>query len=136
MKRLNLLNALVSAFVLLILAAFIMGLQLSLDGTKLVVNGAGEVRWTWIAIGCAIVFVFQLFRPMVSSGLKKISGPGWVLPSFDGSTPKQKLLALVLIIAAIATVFLGRAVNGWVRWLRLANIPPAITGGILVSARR
>lgn len=71
MKRLNLLNALVSAFVLLVLAAFIMGLQLSLDGTKLVVNGAGEVRWTWIAIGCAIVFVFQLFRPMVSSGLKK-----------------------------------------------------------------
>lgn len=71
MKRLNLLNALVSAFVLLVLAAFIMGLQLSLDGTKLVVNGAGEVRWTWIAIGCVIVFVFQLFRPMVSSSLKK-----------------------------------------------------------------
>lgn len=74
MKRLNLLNALVSAFVLLVLAAFIMGLQLSLDGTKLVVNGAGEVRWTWIAIGCAIVFVFQLFRPMVSSSLKKSPG--------------------------------------------------------------
>ncbi|MBU9825833.1 high-affinity branched-chain amino acid ABC transporter permease LivM [Rahnella perminowiae] len=106
MKRLNLLNALVSAFVLLVLAAFIMGLQLSLDGTKLVVNGAGEVRWTWIAIGCVIVFVFQLFRPMVSSSLKKVSGPGWVLPSFDGSTPKQKLLALVLIIAAIAWPFI------------------------------
>ena len=76
MKRLNLLNALVSAFVLLVLAAFIMGLQLSLDGTKLVVNGAGEVRWTWIAIGCAIVFVFQLFRPMVSSlSLIHISEP-------------------------------------------------------------
>ncbi|MDN5679868.1 MAG: DUF3382 domain-containing protein, partial [Ewingella sp.] len=106
MKHLNLFNALLSAFVLLVLASFIMGLQLSLDGTKLVVNGAGEVRWTWIAIGCAVVFVFQLFRPLMSSGLKKISGPSFVLPSFDGSTPKQKLLALVLIIAAIAWPFI------------------------------
>ena len=40
MKHLNLFNALLSAFVLLVLASFIMGLQLSLDGTKLVVNGA------------------------------------------------------------------------------------------------
>jgi len=51
MKHLNLFNALLSAFVLLVLASFIMGLQLSLDGTKLVVNGAGEVRGAWIAIG-------------------------------------------------------------------------------------
>src|SRR5476651_2918604 len=105
MKRLNLFNALLSAFVLLVLASFIMGLQLGLDGTKLVVNGAGEVRWMWIGIGCAIVFVFQLFRPMMSNGLKKLSGPSFVLPSFDGSTPKQKLLALVLIIAAVAWPF-------------------------------
>src|SRR5476649_730917 len=106
MKLLNLFNALLSAFVLLVLASFIMGLQLGLDGTKLVVNGAGEVRWMWIGIGCAIVVVFQLFRPMMSNGLKKLSGPSWVLPSFDGSTPKQKLLALVMIIAAIAWPFI------------------------------
>ncbi len=36
------------------------------------------------------------------------------------------------LIAAISTIFLGRAVNGWVSFLRKANIPPAITGGFLV----
>jgi len=106
MKRLNLFNALLSAFVLLVLASFIMGLQLTLDGTHLVVRGAGNVRWTWIAVGCAVVFVFQLLRPLWQQGLKKISGPSWVLPSFDGSTPRQKWLALVLIIAALVWPFL------------------------------
>jgi len=106
MKRLNLFNALLSAFVLLVLASFVMGLQLTLDGTHLVVRGAGNVRWTWIAVGCAVVFVFQLLRPLWQQGLKKISGPGWILPSFDGSTPRQKWLALVLIIAALVWPFL------------------------------
>lgn len=106
MKRLNLFNALLSAFVLLVLASFVMGLQLTLDGTHLVVRGAGNVRWTWIAVGCAVVFVFQLLRPLWQQGLKKVSGPGWVLPSFDGSTPRQKWLALVLIIAALVWPFL------------------------------
>jgi ESS family glutamate:Na+ symporter len=37
------------------------------------------------------------------------------------------------LIAAIATVFLGRACNGWLAPLRAASIPPAVTGGVLVS---
>ncbi len=106
MKQLNLVNAVVSALMLLILASFFMGMRLSLDGTQLVVNNAGSVRWNWIAAGCAVVFLFQLVRPLFQSGLKKIGGPSFVLPSFDGSTPKQKLLALVLIIAAVAWPFL------------------------------
>ncbi len=105
MKQLNLVNAVVSALMLLILASFFMGMRLSLDGTQLVVNNAGSVRWNWIAAGCAVVFLFQLVRPLFQSGLKKIGGPSFVLPSFDGSTPKQKLLALVLIIAAVAWPF-------------------------------
>ncbi|MBP2168693.1 branched-chain amino acid transport system permease protein [Erwinia toletana] len=105
MKQLNLVNAMVSALMLLILAAFFMGLRLNLDGTQLVVNNAGSVRWNWIAVGCAVVFFFQLMRPMMQSGLKKISSPAFVLPGFDGSTPKQKLLALALIIAAVVWPF-------------------------------
>ncbi|PVF13211.1 high-affinity branched-chain amino acid ABC transporter permease LivM, partial [Yersinia pestis] len=35
-----------------------------------------------------------------------VSGPAWVLPSFDGTTPRQKLLAAVVIIAAVAWPFL------------------------------
>ncbi|RWR02399.1 leucine/isoleucine/valine transporter permease subunit [[Pantoea] beijingensis] len=105
MKSFNLLNAVVSALMLLILAAFFMGMRLSLEGTHLVVNNAGSVRWSWIAVGCAVVFFFQLLRPFFQRGLKSFSGPSLMLPGFDGSTPKQKLLALVLIIAAIIWPF-------------------------------
>ncbi|MNG66489.1 leucine/isoleucine/valine transporter permease subunit [compost metagenome] len=104
--KLNLLNALIASVVLFVMASFLMGMQLSLDGTKLVVHGAAEVRWMWIGIGCVIVFFFQLLRPLMQQGLKKLSGPSFVLPSFDGTTPRQKLLAAAIIVAAIAWPFL------------------------------
>ncbi|CAM4258564.1 high-affinity branched-chain amino acid ABC transporter permease LivM [Serratia nematodiphila] len=104
--KLNLLNALIATAVLFVMASFLMGMQLSLDGTKLVVHGAAEVRWMWIGIGCVSVFFFQLLRPLLLQGLKKVSGPAFVLPSFDGTTPRQKLLAALLIVAAVAWPFL------------------------------
>lgn len=104
--KLNLLNALIATAVLFVMASFLMGMQLSLDGTKLVVHGAAEVRWMWIGIGCVIVFFFQLLRPLLQQGLKKVSGPAFVLPSFDGTTPRQKLLAALLIVAAVVWPFL------------------------------
>ncbi|PII55025.1 high-affinity branched-chain amino acid ABC transporter permease LivM [Serratia sp. OLHL2] len=104
--KLNLLNALIATAVLFVMASFLMGMQLSLDATKLVVHGAAEVRWMWIGIGCVIVFFFQLLRPLLQQGLKKVSGPAFVLPSFDGTTPRQKLLAALLIVAAVAWPFL------------------------------
>jgi branched-chain amino acid transport system permease protein len=104
--KLNLLNAFIATLVLFVMASFLMGMQLSLDGTKLVVHGAAEVRWMWIGIGCVIVFFFQLLRPLMQQGLKKISGPSFVLPSFDGTTARQKLLAAAIIIAAVAWLFL------------------------------
>ncbi|VEA61413.1 leucine/isoleucine/valine transporter permease subunit [Serratia plymuthica] len=104
--KLDLLNALIASVVLFVMASFLMGMQLSLDGTKLVVHGAAEVRWMWIGIGCVIVFFFQLLRPLMQQGLKKLSGPSFVLPSFDGTTPRQKLLAAAMIVAAIAWPFL------------------------------
>lgn len=111
MKRLNLFNALLSTTVLLVLASFIMGLQLGLEGTHLVVRGADEVRWLWIAVGCAVVFFFQLLRPLMQQGWKKISIPAWALPRFNRAgdkqnTAKQKWLTLLLIIAAVAWPFL------------------------------
>ncbi|MGO2156315.1 MAG: high-affinity branched-chain amino acid ABC transporter permease LivM [Serratia proteamaculans] len=104
--KLNLLNALIATLVLFVMASFLMGMQLSLDGTKLVVHGAAEVRWMWIGIGCVIVFFFQLLRPLMQQGLKKISGPSFALPSFDGTTARQKLLAAAIIVAAVAWPFL------------------------------
>ncbi|MBA0218844.1 high-affinity branched-chain amino acid ABC transporter permease LivM [Pectobacterium brasiliense] len=106
MKQLNLFNALVSALMLLVLASFLMGMQLALDGTKLVVRGADEVRWYWIGAGCIVVFFFQLIRPLFQQSIKKFSALALVLPSFDGSTPRQKIVAVALIIAAIAWPFL------------------------------
>lgn len=106
MKQLNLLNAIASSLMLVVLAAFFMGMRLNLDGTHLVVNNAGSVRWNWIATGAAVVFFFQLLRPLMQKGLKKVSGPALVLPGIDGSTPKQKLFMLLLIIAAVAWPFL------------------------------
>ncbi|QZN96028.1 high-affinity branched-chain amino acid ABC transporter permease LivM [Symbiopectobacterium purcellii] len=108
MKQLNLLNAVISAFTLLVLAAFLMGMQLGLDGTTLVVRGADAVRWNLIGVGCVVVFFFQLLRPFFQSVMRKLSGGGasLVLPSFDGSTPRQKVLAAVLIIIAVAWPFL------------------------------
>ncbi|MGD8107402.1 high-affinity branched-chain amino acid ABC transporter permease LivM [Pantoea sp. FN0302] len=106
MKPAHFFNAVISALMLLILAAFFMGMRLNLDGTRLVVNNAGSVRWSWIAIGCGVVFVFQLLRPLVGRRLKRSGHSGFVLPSFDGSTPKQKLLALLLIAAAVIWPFI------------------------------
>ncbi|WP_428944809.1 high-affinity branched-chain amino acid ABC transporter permease LivM [Pantoea sp. FN060301] len=106
MKHLNLLNAIASSLMLVVLAAFFMGMRLGLDGTHLVVHSADSVRWNWIAIGAAVVFFFQLLRPLMQRGLKKLSGPSLVLPGIDGSTPKQKLFLLLLIIAAATWPFL------------------------------
>lgn len=106
MKHLNLLNAVASALMLLVLAAFFMGMRLNLDGTQLVVHNAGSVRWNWIAGGCAVVFIFQLLRPLLQRSLKGISGPAMVLPGIDGSTLKQKMLLLALVIAAVIWPFL------------------------------
>ncbi len=104
--KLGLLNACIATVVLFVMASFLMGMQLSLDGTKLVVHGAAEVRWMWIGIGCVVVFFFQLLRPLMQHGMKKISGPAFVLPSFDGSTMRQKVLAAAIIIAAVVWPFL------------------------------
>lgn len=106
MKHANWMNAVIASVVLFVLSAFMMGMQLSLDGTKLVVHRADEVRWLWIGIGCAIVFLFQLLRPVVQQTMKKVPIKSWSLPDFDGSTKRQKLLAILVIIAAIVWPFI------------------------------
>ncbi|PIJ90544.1 high-affinity branched-chain amino acid ABC transporter permease LivM [Erwinia sp. OLFS4] len=105
MKHVNLVNALISSLVLLVLATFFMGMRLDLDGTRLVVVNAGSLRWNWIFIACGVVFLFQLLRPLFQGVLKR-SGKGLVLPGFDGSTGRQKLLMALVILAAVVWPFL------------------------------
>lgn len=106
MKSINLINAIISAVCLLILASFFMGMRLSLDGTHLIVANMGQVRWNWIGVACAVVFFFQLLRPLLQHKTQKLGVPSFTLPEFDGSTWRQKLLLLILVIAAIIWPFL------------------------------
>lgn len=68
-----------------------MGVQLELDGTKLVVDVASDIRWQWVFIGTGVVFLFQPLRPAFQHSMKRVSGPKFILPAIDGSTVKQKL---------------------------------------------
>jgi len=107
MKPMHIVFSLLSAVMFFILASVFMGVQLSLSGTKLVVNSASSVRWEWVMIGTAVVFVFQLLRPLFTKGMKKITGPKFVLPALDGSTPKQKLFLLALLVIAVVWPFMA-----------------------------
>ena len=64
MKPMHIAMALLSAAMFFVLAGVFMGVQLELDGTKLVVDSASDVRWQWVFIGTAVVFFFQLLRPL------------------------------------------------------------------------
>lgn len=70
MKPMHIAMALLSAAMFFVLAGVFMGVQLELDGTKLVVDTASDIRWQWVFIGTAVVFFFQLLRPAFQKGLK------------------------------------------------------------------
>ena len=106
MKPMHIAMALLSAAMFFVLAGVFMGVQLELDGTKLVVDTASDVRWQWVFIGTAVVFFFQLLRPAFQKGLKSVSGPKFILPAIDGSTVKQKLFLVALLVLAVAWPFM------------------------------
>ena len=106
MKPMQFAMALLSAAMFFVLAGVFMGVQLQLDGTKLVVGSAADIRWQWIFIGTAVVFFFQMLRPLFQKGLKSVSGPKFILPAIDGSTVKQKLFLIALLVIAVAWPFM------------------------------
>ena len=106
MKPMHIAMALLSAAMFFVLAGVFMGVQLELDGTKLVVDTASDIRWQWVFIGTAVVFFFQLLRSAFQKGLKSVSGPKFILPAIDGSTVKQKLFLVALLVLAVAWPFM------------------------------
>lgn len=70
------------------------------------VDTAPDIRWQWVFIGTAVVFLFQLLRPLFQKTLKNVSGPKFVLPAIDGTTVKQKLFLVALLVAAVAWPFM------------------------------
>lgn len=105
MRKENWINAIVASVMFFILSVFMMGLQLTLDGTKLVVSSGDSVRWNWIFAGIAVIFIFQLIRPSLVRVWQGVPKQSWSIPDFDGSTARQKILALVIVIAAIIWPF-------------------------------
>lgn len=99
-------NAIIATVTLFVLSSVMMGLQLSLDGTQLVVRNADSIRWEWIGIGCVMVFVFQLVRPSLKQLTARLPKKNWLLPDFDGSTTSQKIIAGLIIVAAIIWPFI------------------------------
>ncbi|WP_413494119.1 high-affinity branched-chain amino acid ABC transporter permease LivM [Morganella psychrotolerans] len=99
-------NAIIATVTLFVLASVMMGLQLSLDGTQLIVRNADSIRWEWIGIGCVIVFIFQLVRPSLKQLTARLPKKNWMLPDFDGSTTSQKIIAGLIIAAAIIWPFI------------------------------
>ncbi|MEQ4913910.1 high-affinity branched-chain amino acid ABC transporter permease LivM [Morganella morganii] len=106
MTKSHWINAIVATATLFVLASVMMGLQLSLDGTRLIVRNADAVRWEWIGTGCVIVFIFQLVRPSLKKLTARLPKSSVSLPGFDGSTNTQKIIAGLIIIAAIIWPFM------------------------------
>nr|WP_285317206.1 high-affinity branched-chain amino acid ABC transporter permease LivM [Providencia rettgeri] len=106
MRKENWINAIVASVTFFVLALFMMGLQLALDGTKLVVTVGDSVRWNWIIAGIVVIFVYQLVRPTLRKVWQGVPKKAWAIPDFDGSTTKQKILAVIIIIAAIIWPFI------------------------------
>ncbi len=115
MKPMRIAMALLSAVMFFILAGVFMGVQLELNGTKLVVDTAADIRWQWIFIGTAVVFFFQLLRPLFQKAVKNVSGPKFIMPAIDGSTVKQKLFLIALLVIAVASAVYGVARHGGYR---------------------
>ncbi|XNM61964.1 DUF3382 domain-containing protein [Escherichia coli] len=85
----------------------LMGVQTwELDGTKLVVDSASDVRWQWVFIGTAVVFFFQLLRPAFQKGLKVFPARKLYSAAIDDSTVKQKLFLVALLVLAVASPFM------------------------------
>ena len=106
MRKENWINAIVASVTFFVLAVFMLGLRLTLDGTKLVVTTGDSVRWNWIFVGIGIIFIYQLVRPSLAKVWQGVPKKSWAIPDFDRSTPKQKILAIIIIIAAIIWPFI------------------------------
>ena len=73
MKPMHFAMALLSAAMFFVLAGVFMGVQLELDGTKLVVNTAASIRWEWVFIGTAVVFLLPVTAPCLPEDAEKSS---------------------------------------------------------------
>ncbi|WP_043348016.1 high-affinity branched-chain amino acid ABC transporter permease LivM [Cupriavidus basilensis] len=94
-------NAIVAAVMTAILTIPVLGLQLKLDGYKVVL----EPHWqpVWLAVGA--VFLFQLFKPLFQRATAGIKVPS--LPAL-GATQQRKVIWLLLAVGLVFPFFSSR----------------------------
>lgn len=100
----NFKNAFIAAVMAGVIIAPVFGLQIVRKGMA----SALQPEWSMIVGGMAIVFVFQLFRPFVTSRLSGVAKKRSVLPVMSDQV-RRGLIFLLIAIALIFPFFTGRA---------------------------
>lgn len=83
-----------------------MGVQLELNGIKLVVDIVVDICWQWIFIGIVVVFFFQLLWLLFQKVVKNVFGLKFIMLVIDGLMVKQKLFLIVLLVIVVVWLFM------------------------------
>ena len=101
--------ALMASGVLLTLTFLMLGVQLSIVETRLVINFAASERWEWIVSGAALVFLYQLLRDNVDSGWQKVKQfkrqHTLKIPSLEQHKTFKTIVLCFLVAAALIWPF-------------------------------
>src|SRR5436305_1758387 len=92
-------NAVTAAVLTAILSVPLLGLQLKLDGYKVVL----EPHWRPVWIAVAVVFIFQLFKPMLTRARGAVKLPA--LPAMGAQ--RQRRAVWLLLAVGLVFPFLG-----------------------------
>ncbi|MTI13611.1 high-affinity branched-chain amino acid ABC transporter permease LivM [Sansalvadorimonas verongulae] len=109
MNAVNFKNAIITSIVFVILASFMMGVQLVPDGTGLAITFADPVRIEALAIALAVLFVFQLFRSPITSSWQTFrnalplpeQGLTEALQAQGEKHPRLKQLTIAFVLAGL-----------------------------------
>ncbi|WP_413459734.1 high-affinity branched-chain amino acid ABC transporter permease LivM [Herbaspirillum huttiense] len=105
-------NAVAAALVTAVLTIPLLGMQLQLEGYRVVLN----THWTPVLVAVLAVFLFQLAKPALSR-----SRAGIKLPALPRMQPgQQRAAVLILLMAALVWPFFGS--RGYVDVMTLALI--------------
>ncbi|MDR6395027.1 high-affinity branched-chain amino acid ABC transporter permease LivM [Herbaspirillum seropedicae] len=105
-------NAVTAALVTAVLTIPLLGMQLQLEGYRVVLN----THWTPVLVAVLAVFLFQLAKPVLSR-----SSAGVKLPALPRMQPRQQRAAvMILLMAALVWPFFGS--RGYVDVMTLALI--------------
>ncbi len=105
-------NAVAAALVTAILTIPLLGMQLQLEGYRVVLN----THWTPVLVAVIAVFLFQLAKPALSRSSAAIKLPA--LPRLQAG--QQRVVVLILLVVALVWPFFGS--RGYVDVMTLALI--------------